>query len=568
MEFGTLVCKANSDLKFKDFFNKVVDHPGEYFRTCCDQIMNNRCDLVNLSIFNHAVLLLTHTDPYLISSKITDSITTALLSFYDILNQSFNDGSFQIANYIEAYQTFYERTQYLQKAISYYNKNVKIFYHNKEYPLVQFTRNLLFYRIIVTQNYDDQNLYTKLISNSSLENLIAIFKQYSFFKKLAFSINEETSINSFSEIGTNKNMVRNIVSYIDENINNEDFDFSKVRSIVNIINSFEVKDLFFIYYLKFLETRLLSLETNYKRELEVVNLFTGSENNRFIVEMRNKINDYEEYIVRDRAKFQSVDVTENKSYADVPFDNKDLKKFNIFAMTYGVWADSKIADILPIKPPRTLEVYLFCYDRFYSTVYPNRKLEFNFNVGNAIINMIFDKKYTFQLTLPQLFVLKLINERGQINAKEISKELNFPLRLLAPILNVFLSIDMIKKEEGDNTDPTKKFFVNRQFSKDETKISLVPRSQKVNDQEVEDKFMIGCINIIKAAIVRSLKKEGKVKYTKLFNTVSQLVPFTLTGAQFKQSVNECIEEEYASWHNQTMLVYCLEEDSDSDSESD
>ncbi len=453
--------------------------------------------------------------------------------------------------------------------------------------------------------------------NVSIDRILPIFDMYMFYQRLSFIpaaahrdqlFDLESDKAFMTNMGSNALFVRGLASKIDENIKKmleirtqkpnyeEVAEYMKlsemIKAIMNMVVHFNEREMFNLYYESYLERRLLvqmnfrtkeqpktgsdaisgttgqSVSQDMALEREIIRMFKTPDDNKIVQSMFYKIADIEDSI-KDQKMYEELHVSPTSAkYKNCQFDISPERRrmMNILTVRYSAWSDSKkVRDYLTYKIPAELEPLIDIFVAYYRLKYAHRVLKWNFNLGVAVISMDFGlnddpssghKKYHFQVSTPQLFVLTQFNNKPRITAAELSQNTQIPLHILGSILNGFLMIKLLAhSDSNDESDPNIEFYINPEFTYPDSRVSLIPLMKHVNtgiseaDKEVADKFAIGREEILKARIVRVMKLFNSEKgvaavamsYAQLFEEVKKECPFQPDDALFSKVLDAAIK---------------------------
>lgn len=583
------ICSFTTISKNKtDFIDDLscLSDKMEYFYNVCHKILYNDTDNINLIEFNNQLFFLMNKQPEAVNNLIFNIINSETIKFAEQFASELNKDNFSIMNFITKHKEFLILTTKLSKVFWYYEENIHRDKQNsKKYPQITLMRSYLFYHNVVNVKYDykGEKLYLydildRLIINRqiNLELIIPLFKMKQFYDRFSFipKYNREKLFNlqlnnSFLvNLGSNQDFVKSIVSLINEKIIklSKEYNESEVQTlsdIVKFISTVKERIMFYAYYQKMLENRLLSDNVNINLEKKLLSNFKTPDDNKVIQEMMYQIDDI---IASEKDKqiyvTLKVSVKQDK-YKDIPdFSIEKLRReiINMKILRYYAWNDSKISytndssdnitNNHSFDVPFELQPYIDIFNAYYKQAYGGRSMKWNFNVGTAVIKIkINNREYQLKVTTPQLFVLMQFNENTKITAIKLAENLGTSLSKLSPILNSLLKSKILVRDPGPANNPNMNIYIDDNFYSTNTKLSLVSlvvknTPTKVEEKQIEEKFTIGRENIMLAKIVRVMKFKKEVIKEDLFKLVSDDLPFTATEEMFKSAVNSAIKQEY------------------------
>ncbi|ARF11820.1 cullin family protein [Klosneuvirus KNV1] len=580
--FGTITYNTLNNSLMHFISQNQIDNRMDMFKQICKNILKGNNDF-NIVLFHNLIFNLVNKNPQAVDNtiiEIFDEVTKDLHS--DILLQ-IQETNFTLDGFIKLYQQYYSSALLLSQYLVYFDRNVLVNNNNK-YSHINLVRNYSFYKNVINQKYNSLYLYevlTKLveINTTEIDTIIKLCKMYTFYIKLSFIAKEkkDTLFNNdlnklfLITLGSNQEFVKKLTHYIHLNIvNNNTTAYPNIKEIIGIITKYFLeKDMFNMYYEKFLETRLLMPKCNFETESSFILNFQRPSDNKIIQNMLYKIEDLKNYkLDTDAYNKLNIEIGSNK-FKNVK--NLDHKKVHAYLFRYFAWTQSLDNNNSIIKYNTAsvpeLDAYIEIYNKFYNYKYPNREIVWKFNYGTAIVKLTINNvEYLLQLTTPQMLLLMQFVNNKKLTAHQLATNLNISLKTLGETLNTFIRVGILTRDiTKDPKDPTMEFYINPNFKKDETNLSFVttPDLNKTDTVEIQDKFAIGRENITQASIIRCIKHNKDITYQNIFDKIKTQLPFQLTDQMFSQCMTRCVTENYITKSND-VYNYLEETDSDND----
>jgi hypothetical protein len=147
--------------------------------------------------------------------------------------------------------------------------------------------------------------------------------------------------------------------------------------------------------------------------------------------------------------FTDMSISEgvNVKFADYlqTITNKPSVNFNTLVLTAGVWPFS--ATQAEILPPVPLESCVTIFQEFYSKQHNGRKLTWMHHLSRVDLKLFgFDRRYEVSVSLYQMLVLFLFNEKNSCEVKEMQEKSTLSLADLKKHLKVnALVLDNIRR---------------------------------------------------------------------------------------------------------------------------
>jgi len=530
--FGQYVYKSHLLTKEPDFIlplsqhNTIEEKLGE-FKNLCESILDDKVDDINMLYFNNLLLDILSRDFGQVCSTVFEVLNNKTLQFREDLVDLCNRDALNLGIFTDMYKKFYYVTNNLNRILWNYDRFIERKINDKKikkrsYSQIGLFRDCLFYHNILNHKYpvlngDSRYLYD--IFNTKLRDINVTFKYIlpllnikNYYNRLQYVIpeserakifNPELNSNFLNELGTNVHLIKDMVSIINTTMKTIDAKFDRddknITSIIEIIkvgSGLLIRDLFNICYEQSLEDRLSMDNPNIDLEGDMLKNFKTPDDNMFISRMLSKLEDMKvSSDFNNKYKKVEVKISSNK-FQNLDIDKLNRDIINVQLRRHGAWTYSNdVDDHLEFNIPDELAPYIAIYDAFFNYVRPNKRINWNFNLGFATVSLdIGDSKYELKLTIPQLLLLLEFNEVEKVSAVEISHNMGIPLKNLSPILNTLLASRILARENGQPNDPNIKFYINMDFtsphkSLDLTTIEKIIKSiPKVETEEEENSY--------------------------------------------------------------------------------
>ena len=235
-------------------------------------------------------------------------------------------------------------------------------------------------------------------------------------------------------------------------------------------------------------------------------------------------------------------------------------KLDITVISQNDWEINKSL-MKNIKIPKFLSVCLEDYENFYLNKYKSQQLIWCLGLSKIEINYLYlDQKYISISTLPQLLLLLLLEQKGELTLQNISELLGIKINIIIndikglvynPSFNPHAKIDkgIIKGSLKGNIKEFKVsdiIFINKDFTCSKIKICTIPLKLKQSSSEREAKeleyFQIikkYQDNILQTNITRIMKSRigQETNHVWLLNeTVRQIDLFKVQPQQIKENI--------------------------------
>lgn len=462
-------------------------------------------------------LKLSYLIQNLIQRGYDDTINT-IITIFDIyinnvvvdLQNKLDCGNFTPCYFLDKFDEVYNRTFVLTKYLNRLDRSIKS-EDKTNYSIIKTIRSYMFYRYVVCRmfKYNNSELHiyeivSQMIQETEkIDEIVRLFKIVQHYNKLSFFVKTEKEkyfdmelnnkfalkvngqSNKFLELLSNR-MNDDIKSLLKtSDIKNAEQKLDEIRDLIKLgLSLVEDKSVFMLMYRANLTDRLLNGNTNAEIEDELLTSLTYFDNPEIYTKMKYQINDvkssklynenYKKIIVEPRTeKYKNYDMTKL---------NKNITNFMV-ARSYA-W-DLKEDETLNI--PAEISIYFDIFNAYYKQKYQDRELNCQFDKSTTVARIeLSGQYYNIHMTLPQLIVLTTINNACTISAKNISVQLDMPLRKLGPILNSLIAVKLINREDGPSNNPNLLFTINNNCTFPEEHVSLISLMRKKNDNELSD----------------------------------------------------------------------------------
>lgn len=442
---------------------------------------------------------------------------------------------------------------------------------------------------------DEKNLFVlldEIWDKINFSNIVDFSNTLNKIKFLGQNVDEYTNIfeNKFDSIDN----ITKLLDYIGKkllssNITNTDNDMDEIENCVELddfekdskLNKskynfrFIVSNLKSNGYLLYEELNKL-LKNKYKKEQQIniiktdkriINYFiylisqkdsdqTNRKVNEMLIKIKNYLDDIEDSYYNNMAYRKITVRQESEKYKSIDLShyNRDNTTFTIFK--YSNMPNLNTTNIINMENKvkftlnKEIEPYFDIYRSYYSSRYPDREIEFDPYQSTIIVKMVFcSKPYYIHMALIQYMVMDKILKSDSnvgIGIKNISTELNIPIKNLQDTINSLLHIKLIKRSTNFSSPIDMKLFVNTEFEHNSNKISissLVLLKEKM-DKEEKKEFMHDRNTIILSNIYDYVKKNRTFEVNKMFEDLRKnKIPFDIELDQVMTSIKIMLEKE-------------------------
>jgi hypothetical protein len=361
---------------------------------------------------------------------------------------------------------------------------------------------------------------------------------YEFLHVLSISKKENFVDSYFLLLFDNEKINSILLDIIDNNINTNNI---FIKNIIQLLTNIKNKDIFIDKYHKLLIKRLLSGQTDFNNEKNVINELVMTFGKKITFKVEKVINDF----------ISSNDNVKNYD-AHVSFDNITTSYSNWDINYSQGYVD--ISSTLSSKLDNNLTKLLSNYNCYYDRIYSNkRKLIWLLQYGE--INVTFLNSIELKLLPIQLLILELFENTDLVKLEQIKESSffnNYSIRFRDNIINsliigglLILNDNHLKLSNRDNIATNYiDIFIN---NSDKENVFIDTKAEIAHNRE----------DIIKSNINHYLKISAKNKL-ELYNLVSRNINlFELNEELFIKSINSLIKFDYIKYENNlyTKLVY-------------
>lgn len=533
------------------FDAKDVDSSYEQFRDILKNILTDDQYTAKLNgiCFSNMLYILKNKDPNRLCIDTQTVVGNYVNGFKEWFDVEKDNRTMSSQRFLDRYNSSYNKIAHLSELLQHIDNSLQTKKNSEQFLIM--TWYCTFYKNIICKNYgahDDIFNYLNSLEpfeNNNFETLIPLFKLYLNYKHRFNGENMKSFLETF---GDDNAFVNNMVTYINQcikELNKEKNDDIKTNifGLIDCATSFKQKDIFFAYYSEFLSNRLLYCRADLKTEMELLTLFNNNAmsltEKRDLYTMACKIKDIE---LSDKLrKFYyeavvSLQVNSEYSQSNIEQHSQIKKKIVPAVLRHGIWEGSKAPCLTEYVVPDELKCSLHIFkERVFKTRCRNKRLVWNFDIGNAVIKLNFpDRTYTVQLTNSQLFMLFQFKKKSQMTALELSNMMGISCHKMTPILLSLLTARILKRDMTKAPNDTgMTIWYNNEFTSNNEKISfayLLNKPTKTNFNKHD---------AIQEIIMRKVSK-CNISYDDLFEFLESVAPFAIQQDIFKNVVNDLV----------------------------
>lgn len=361
---------------------------------------------------------------------------------------------------------------------------------------------------------------------------------YEFLHVLSISKKENFVDSYFLLLFENEKINSILLDIIDNNINTN---IIFIKNIIQLLTNIKNKDIFIDKYHKLLVKRLLSGQTDFNNEKDVINELIMTFGKKITFKVEKVINDF----------ISSNDNVKNYT-TNISFDN--------ITTSYSNWDINysqgyvEISSTLSSNPDNNFTKLLSNYDSYYDKIYSNkRKLIWLLQYGE--VNVTFLNSIELKLLPIQLLVLEIFEYTDLVKLDKIKESSffnNYSIKFRDSIINsliigglLILTDNQLKLSNCVNIATNYiDIFIN---NSDKESVFIDTKAEIAHNRE----------DIIKSIINHYLKISAKNKL-ELYDLVSRNIKlFELNEELFIKSINSLIKFDYIKYENNlyTKLVY-------------
>ncbi len=463
--------------------NKLfINFGNQNFIDECYKILDGNSNEVNQSKMSLLIRSLLNSDYDSIINTIIEIFKTYFLNIANKIQNSITENNFALSFFVNLYSDMNKKCDILIKNLNMIDKC--IYSKNKhKYSTLSFIKNYIFYRIVLNRLYEFNNNHYyiyDLISKCedydsyAISDLIIVFKMHQYFYNISNLIKENQEkyfnieLNNKFTLRNDNLLLNKIMNYLNKKIEllliidtkttNVDILLNEIRDLIKLGSEiFSDKKLFFSEYDSKLVTRLLSEKTNALHSADIENeLLTSinyNNNKDGFIKIKQKISDIKNSIYyTDVYKNLNVTITSEK-YKNL------LNKNNVDICVLGAYAWN-LKNNADIRLPSELQIHSDIFNKYYINKYPDRILNFEYDKSLVEMKMQLGNVYKIRMNYSQYCVFATINNAGSINGIDISSQTNIPLTNLSKILNSFLIVKLLNRQDGNASDPKLLFSIN------------------------------------------------------------------------------------------------------------
>ncbi|PNP52245.1 hypothetical protein THARTR1_07454 [Trichoderma harzianum] len=204
-------------------------------------------------------------------------------------------------------------------------------------------------------------------------------------------------------------------------------------------------------------------------------------------------------------------------------------------------------------PPPEISAEIERFVRFYKHKHDGRKLTWLWHLCKGEIKAGYCKNsktpYTFQVSIYQMSILLLFNEKDNYSYDDISSATQLSSEVLDQALAVILKAKVLLMDGGDKPGPGKTFRLNYDFKSKKIRVNLnLGGVKEAKQEEVETNKTIEEDRklVLQSAIVRIMKARKKMKHTQLVSeTINQIRSrFVPKVGDIKKCIEILLDKEY------------------------
>ncbi len=571
---------------------KGFDIKNKFFELC------NNC--INSNSYDDNKVLLNRIQIDIIS-KGYDYTTDLLIKFFETHYNNFNKEIQELINEdnftISIFKNKYNDLNNKLNKIKYLLSSIDYSYKNKdgkktEYSFINLVKNYTSYNLIINNKFikNDNEIYlyelfiSEIENNFDTETILEIFKLYDFYNKFSYSIKNKTNksgeeyFNSelnkkiqLSENTSNRFLVR-IIEIINKKIidlsNNEtisleklEYEINSIRKLIDITPELCNKNIFVTLYKKALTTRLKN-GVNPDIENEFLKSINPQDDIDIYIKMKNQINDIKLNTIHNQY-FRNLKVGgSSEKYKNLDIDKYDRNKVNVKVFRSYDWDYENIDQINQVNLPIELSIYSDIFNAYYKDRFNERKLYWIYEDSIGIIEIETDKLYNIKMNLLQMALLYSLNEKNK-SANELSSELKIPIQQIGIIINSLLISKLIYRDKNsDINDPSAVFFVNENFSNNESNISILTVYNKLkhildNKPNIETNSFsqLPSETVVKAKIMGKIINEKIISKEKLIDEINNYFKLNIPSSFYDNIIKNILENDKIKLSQNNIIEY-------------
>lgn len=205
------------------------------------------------------------------------------------------------------------------------------------------------------------------------------------------------------------------------------------------------------------------------------------------------------------------------------------------------------------NPPEEISADCERFARFYRNKHEGRKLTWLWQLckGEIKTNYIRNAKmpYTFQVSIYQMAILLLFNEKDKNTYEEIASTTQLNAEALDPSLGILLKAKVLTISDGDKVGPGTTYSLNYDFKNKKFRVNLnVGMKSETKQEEAETNKTIEEDRklLLQSAIVRIMKARKRMKHQQLVSeTINQIRQrFVPKVGDIKKCIEILLDKEY------------------------
>ncbi|KAK0714819.1 ubiquitin-protein ligase-like protein [Lasiosphaeris hirsuta] len=205
------------------------------------------------------------------------------------------------------------------------------------------------------------------------------------------------------------------------------------------------------------------------------------------------------------------------------------------------------------NPPEEISADCERFARFYRNKHEGRKLTWLWQLckGEIKTNYIRNAKmpYTFQVSIYQMAILLLFNEKDKNTYEEIASTTQLNTEALDPSLSILLKAKVLTISDGDKVGPGTAYSLNYDFKNKKFRVNLnVGMKSETKQEEAETNKTIEEDRklLLQSAIVRIMKARKRMKHQQLVSeTINQIRQrFVPKVGDIKKCIEILLDKEY------------------------
>jgi hypothetical protein len=398
--------------------------------------------------------------------------------------------------------------------------------------------------------YDIINIYETIIKTKNSNKIQLLTKFYKWDPK-----NYELKFIHF--IMTNKSLIERYVKFMHDSLMElpyiekvDDISAQKIRTmfhhvyrLIPLSYYFSDRNLFYIYWIKYLEQRLLEQrKIMFSTELTIIDKFASQFGwNPSIDTMKKMVTDIHDSRIFNGVYYNCTLKITSKKYESLKDKKINFELISPNTIKKHVWTnlndltDEKSQITLPLE----LDLLSATYQLFYRRANENDKIKLIPNYGFAIIEYVGKDDITYYLYVNtlQLIVIMQFNDNKKLTIDDIVKNTNMTKGVVNNILNgLYRGKILIKNNHGNEPifKPNKEYYHNgsnvslteyynplitNEPSDEKNEVVMNGEDNNINYDEREKNMAF------ETAITVLLKKNKTMDKDKILNKIKRDLPF-------------------------------------------